>query len=360
MELNYNINLKQKEDLNLKNNLVNTSNNLSLKVFDFDNEIQIVSNSDNISNYFKETTEVVENLNKVENFILSYTELKNKMKFKNEINEDFLNSDEYNIHNLHLVRDGQFLPKIKSNDYYELFILEEGVFKLITKSEYTVNTQTNTLNNIEKGIDYFLYLIKNDFKYKKTTNNFNIKSEDFLDISSGFYEIYPQFKNTSELIDLVEKSTDFLVLNSNSINTIESDMYINFDNCITNKFVSIPFNRVDIRYKSNDYTPLTQIDIFDNSKEYIIFELENNNCIAKYFLSSEVETEGDLESIENFNLLIQSHSEFKKPFLVIANKSNIVILKDNSEVIFNKTIYNEEFSTMKNTILIDTLTKIQI
>lgn len=360
MELNYSINLKQKEDLDLKNNLVNTSDNLSLKVFNFDNEIQIVSNSDTISNYFEETTEVVNHLNKAENFILSYTNLKDKMKFKNEINEDLLNSNLYNIHNLYLVKSAKSLPKIKSNDYYELFILEEDTFKLVEKSEYAIDTQTNTLNNLQEDTDYFLYLIKNDFKYKKATNNFNIKSEDFLDISSGFYEIYPQFKNTSELINLIEKSTDFLVFNSNSINTIESDMYINFDNCITDKFTSIPFNNIDIKYKSNDYTPLAQIESFDNSKEYIVFELENNNCIPKYFLSSDVETEGDLESIENFNLLIQSHSEFKKPFLVIANKSNIVVLKENLEVVLNRTIYNEEFSNIKNTILIDTLTKIQI
>lgn len=360
MELNYNINLKQKEDLDLKNSLVNISDTLSLKVFNFDNEIQIVSNSDTISNYFKETTEVVNHLNKSDNFILSYTNLKDKMKFKNEINEELLNNNLYDINNLYLVKNTKFLPKIKFNDYYELFVLEGDQFKLIKKSEYNLDVQTNTVNNLPEDNDYFLYLIKSDFKYKKITNNFNIKPEDFLDIPSGFYEIYPQFKNTSELADLSEKSPDFLVFNSNTVYNIESDMYINFDNCITDKFTSIPFNNIDIKYKSNDYTPLTQIESFNNSKEYIIFELENNNCIAKYFLSSEVETEGDLESIDNFNLLIQSHSEFKKPFLVIANKSNIIVLKENSEVIFDKTIYNEEFSNIKNTILIDTLTKIQI
>lgn len=358
MELNYKINIKQKENLNLSNNLVSNSDNLSIKVYNFDNEFQIISNSDNISNHFEKTNHLVQNLKTKENFILGYENLSNNVKSSPHLIDNNLSN--YNPNNLHQVKEFTFLPLISEEDTYELFILEEDIFTKVSKDLYKIDIETRSIvSELDEDNDYFLYLIKDNFKYKKVSNTLTLKPEDFLNISTGFYEIYPQIKHKVKDIMWREKNSDTIVFSSDEFTSITSDVYINFDNCITNNFNAIPFSFIELKYTSNDYTPLNEIDNFSVDNEYILFELENNECIPKYFISTDIETEGDSELITKFNLLMQSHSEFKKPFLVLSDKSNIVLEKSNN--IFNKVIYNTDFSKIKsNDTLIDTLTKIKI
>ena len=153
-------------------------------------------------------------------------------------------------------------------------------------------------------------------------------------------KIKPQIKNKG-IKDFKEETSDYVKIFSKDILQLNSDFNINFDQCITNSFILSPYSSVEIKYTSIDFTPLNIVNTFDPLKEYIIFEVENNAYIPKFFLSSEVESSG--EFVAEFDLLMQSHEEFKKPFLVISNYATLELLNKN-EI---KIIHNKDFSELK-------------
>ena len=77
----------------------------------------------------------------------------------------------------------------------------------------------------------------------------------------------------------------------------------------------------------------------EKGREYVIFKLEGTKYVAKYLLSSQ----GVVD--KEFDLLMKSHEEFKKPYFVVGNYSNGKIL-NNSQVIEEFKIYNKEFDVL--------------
>lgn len=362
MELNYKVSIKQKENLNVKKNLENISNKMSLKIFKYDGTIELVSNSKNISEYFKTTNTLVDSVNKKDGFILGYEKDSGKdiVSFP-EITEsflsDFLTGPYYK--NLIRVSDFRFYKNISPSSENYLLELKDNVFTLVPDSSYTIDFKDSKIvSNVLEDSLYFILSFRYEYELEKTTSKISLTPEDFIDLTSGFYHIFPKdsIKTTTLNINFIK---DNLYVDSGDIFKITSDLNINFDNCTTNTFTLIPNNPLVISYKLNDYTSLNDVVEFNSEKEYFIYELQNNVLNLKYYLASTVETEGDL--VEDFNLLLQSHEEFKKPYVILSNRADIDLLNKRTNQIFTRTIENKEFSILKeDSALINTLTKIKI
>lgn len=361
MELNYKIKLKQKENSELQNNLLNLSPLQTTNIFNYDGLIEIISNSENISQYFEETNTRVDVVNRKENFILGYEKSdkfteNSDIDFSQEFLSNILNSKYHK--NLTKVINLEFDKIIDYETKYELLERDEenNIFELIDKDLYSINYETSKIITefLPSNKNYFLFTIKDFFKLKKSSNNLVLKKEDILNLNSGFYQIKPQIKNKG-IKDFKEETSDYVKIFSKDTLQLKSDFNINFDQCITNSFILSPYSSVEIKYTAIDFTPLNIVSTFDPLKEYIIFEVENNAYIPKFFLSSEVESSG--EFVAEFDLLMQSHEEFKKPFLVISNYATLELLNKN-EI---KIIHNKDFSKLKeDSLSSSTLTIIKI
>ena len=362
MELNYNISIKQLENNDLKKNLKCTSPLLSLETFKIDGEFILVSNSENVGEYFVNSSDVVSTVNKNGNFILGYNE--NKDSFENfNLDLEFISNLKTSKYNSKLtpIINLEYNNIIEKEDEVLLLLYEEipHSFFLVSKEDYSIDFENQKLININLDISkkYFFATKKEYLKYKKIVPNFRLKNEDFLNASDGFYQILPSYKN---------KTLDYnLKIDNNHLNLISkkplklhSNLNINFDNCVTNSFNYIPNFQIDINYGMTDYTELKDKNSFDPLKEYIIFELRNNIQVPKYFLSSE---NNDLDSRLDFDLLMQSHEEFKKPYSLISNKAELDIFNSEQIKVKTQTIVNKDFNRIKNDEAFATsLTKIKI
>lgn len=104
---------------------------------------------------------------------------------------------------------------------------------------------------------------------------------------------------------------------------IQSDVYINVNGCpITN--IALPPNfKFTLSYQE-EYTPLSEV-VFDKTKEYLIF-----------LGSSPVyHVKAGAPSNSEFEALMNSHLEYKRPYTVLCNKASVtiggdVVLLDNS------------------------------
>lgn len=351
MELNYNIKLQQLSSEVLEANLKMPSETLSASVYKTEFGLTLKSNSENISNYFKETSQLIKNMKLDSNYILGYDEdpswgYQERGSF--EITRDYLDTflsgpDRYN---LEPVIEGKFVRNISDQDTVNLLSFKEGVFSLesldkfeITYSDFKVNIQ-----DPEEDSHYFLLVFKNNIKYERLSDTFNIPTNQFINLSNDFYQIIPSFKKSSYSLN----STPNLVsLRSTNPLDISSSFNVNYDNYTAKEFFLIPKFKIDISYSCNDYTPLNEVESFDPSNEFVILKLEEGDYKPIYHLSSKFPITADKTE---YNLLLQSHEEFKKPYFVIAEKATITI-KDplRSTTLDSETIYNKDFESLKNT-----------
>lgn len=367
MELNYSIKLKQKEDEKLKDTLKYTGDYLSLKTFKFENEVIIKSNSKNISSYFKLSNKLVKSIKSRDNLITGYEHLIESLEKDKEIFKDILLEDGFlnSRYSEKLIPLNNFVYDKYLNSESQVYLLKYNEplnsMSIIETLEYNIdyNTQTVIIDpSITDDSKYYLYEIKNNiFEYEPTSTNFNLKSSDFLNIPNGFYEILPSFKNNYSTYQFNSNNYNYKLFSKKSLKLISS-LSINYDNCITDKFYYIPDFYLNINYGSNDYTPLNNVEVFDIDREYIIFELENNLQVPKYFLSS---NNNDLDDRSTYDLLMQSHSEFKKVFSVIANFSDLKITNSDNTILETEIIKNKDFNRIKNDAsFIDSIIKIRI
>lgn len=362
MELNYNVRIKQTENNELKNNLKYTSPLLDLKTFKVDGEFVITSNSENVGEYFENSSEVVSSINKNGNFIVGYNENPNSFVDLN-INSNYISDLKTSKYNSKLIPiiDLEFEVDIEEEDDVTLLVYDELIhdFSLVLKEDYDIDLENQKIISISLDLskNYFFVLKKEYLKYKKTVPNFRLKNEDLLNTSDGFYQILPSYKNKTLDYNLRIENNTFNLISKKPLK-LYSDLNINYDNCVTNSFNYIPNFQIEISYGMTDYTLLKNIESFDPLKEYIIFELRNNIQVPKYFLSSE---NTDLDSRIDFDLLIQSHEEFKKPFSIISSKAELDIFNSEQIKIKTQTIVNKDFNRIKNDEAFATsLTKIKI
>lgn len=113
---------------------------------------------------------------------------------------------------------------------------------------------------------------------------------------------------------------------------IQSDVYINVNGCpITN--ISLPPNfKFTLSYQE-EYTPLSEV-VFDKTKEYLIFL---GSSPVYHVKAGEA-------SNQEFEALMNSHLEYKRPYTVLCNEASVMIGID------RLALPNTVFSSLSNNI----------
>lgn len=221
-------------------------------------------------------------------------------------------------------------------------------FSKVPSTNYTLDLANKTINSssllLGSDLKLFLLVFNNHFEYIKASDNLSLAKDFFVKYPSGFYQVNPTFENKSEYI-VNKTSNSSLKLQANKIFNLTSDLYLNFDNCLTNKFKLLPTYLLNISYSLNDYSPLNLIKTFSPNYEYIVFKLEGDKFIPRFHLAPT--NTSDVSGLEEYNLIMQSHEEFKKSFYVICSQINLNITKNevNLETI---TITNKDFDNLLN------------
>lgn len=229
-------------------------------------------------------------------------------------------------------------------------VTSSGVLKFskVPPTNYTLDLANKTINSssllLGSDLKLFLLVFNNHFEYIKASDNLSLAKDFFVKYPSGFYQVNPTFENKSEYI-VNKTSNSSLKLQANKIFNLTSDLYLNFDNCLTNKFKLLPTYLLNISYSLNDYSPLNLIKTFSPNYEYIVFKLEGDKFIPRFHLAPT--NTSDVSGLEEYNLIMQSHEEFKKSFYVICSQINLNITKNevNLETI---TITNKDFDNLLN------------
>lgn len=390
MELNYKIKVTQMHNTSLDKVLKKTSDKLEMNVFKFKDSITLKSNSDRISNHYKKSINKVASIKNRGDTILGFDwDSESLSLFKPEVSEEFLEGflqtkyhknlfpvygNKYNCKILDT--DSVYLLSLNSeisaatstdslrasylnkpSEIYESTLEEwvelntgSGVLKFskVPPTNYTLDLANKTINSssllLGSDLKLFLLVFNNHFEYIKASDNLSLSKDFFVKYPSGFYQVNPTFENKSEYI-VNKTSNSSLKLQANKIFNLTSDLYLNFDNCLTNKFKLLPTYLLNISYSLNDYSPLNLIKTFNPNYEYIVFKLEGDKFIPRFHLAPT--NTSDVSGLEEYNLIMQSHEEFKKSFYVICSQINLNITKNevNLETI---TITNKDFDNLLN------------
>lgn len=390
MELNYKIKVTQMHNTSLDKVLKKTSDKLEMNVFKFKDSITLKSNSDRISNHYKKSINKVASIKNRGDTILGFDwDSESLSLFKPEVSEEFLEGflqtkyhknlfpvygNKYNCKILDT--DSVYLLSLNSeisaatstdslrasylnkpSEIYESTLEEwvelntgSGVLKFskVPPTNYTLDLANKTINSssllLGSDLKLFLLVFNNHFEYIKASDNLSLSKDFFVKYPSGFYQVNPTFENKSEYI-VNKTSNSSLKLQANKIFNLTSDLYLNFDNCLTNKFKLLPTYLLNISYSLNDYSPLNLIKTFSPNYEYIVFKLEGDKFIPRFHLAPT--NTSDVSGLEEYNLIMQSHEEFKKSFYVICSQINLNITKNevNLETI---TITNKDFDNLLN------------
>lgn len=346
MELNYKLNIKNVTN-DVYDDVVTSNSSLQkMYVFKTNNSYILRTNSPFISNFFKPTGKLVNNYKLKDNFLTGYEKFNNlldnnKIKFNKEIFpitdvHSFIEKYKYNLSS----NKNKFPIFLNEEDFINVLVFKNNQLIKLSEADYKLNFKSFTvdiLNSEYIDIKLFIVYFKKFFEYEKTSNDMEISLDKLYTLDSGFYNIYPRYP--SNIVNFNKQSKYAFTLNADTSLSIITDLNINFDNYSSNYFETFPNLNVNLTYTRNNFTPLTSITKFEKGREYVVFKLEGTTYVAKYLLSSE----GTVN--QEFNLLMKSHEEFKKPYFVVGNYSNGKIL-NNSQVTEKFKIYNKEFDVL--------------
>lgn len=344
MNLEYKINIHQKRVPNFTKDSYRISNDF--RVIKSDRSFLIESEDTLQGSGFIKTEEMLAATNKIEDFIVGYQD-------KKSFNEDESNFQKeiFPVSNLNkfLLDYRLYIKEIKNNiidhsitidDTVHVLYWDNESLNILDKNSYDINYKTFKLVlNGSVNSDYlFTVTFKTQYKYKKTSDRFELNLEQLLDIEPGFYNIYP--KKIYSNYSLVKEGDQYILNNSEALK-IQSDVSISFDNLNSDQFLVPPKNQTILNYSFQNLSDLDNVGEFDytDEKQYIIFLLEDNQYKKVFTLP---ENKDD----DNFNILMNSHTEFKRPYSFIANKSEVLIKDFNDRLLEKIIVYNKDFKNI--------------
>ena len=81
----------------------------------------------------------------------------------------------------------------------------------------------------------------------------------------------------------------------------------------------------------------------DTDNKYIVYKLENNEYAPQFIISSD-----GTEEQEDFNLLLNSHEEFLRPYFILPFKTEVLLnYKDNEQTTEKLILVNATFEDKK-------------
>ena len=348
MHIQYKIGLKQKSVPSISSSSYRPA--IDFKISKTYQSLEVTSNEPYIGSGYIKTDQIISKYKYQRDYLIG----EEPKTFINDLNKEFV-LEEYPKYNIakFLIKYRGFIKEVKNyvlddtiTENEALTLLEIKVdtsIHLLDKNLYTVDYLKSTVSletPLEVSSKLFSVTFPVNYSYQKSSNKVLINLENILELTPGFYNISP--KKVKDIYKIIKEDLFFKIENKKALKYI-SDFNISFDKSVGNEFLAPPSNSTLLEYSKNDISPLTDITSFDFSEgqEYIIYKLNGN----KYDIAFKLPMH---EKEQNLIDLLASHSEFKRPYSFIANKSKVIIKDYNDVVLESFLIINKDFKEIYN------------
>ena len=175
--------------------------------------------------------------------------------------------------------------------------------------------------------------------YENLNNNVELSYKDVLYLSNGFYKFYPKKVTNKNNFTI---TSNFIKLQSENLIQVKSKYKVKYNDNVLYNFLNYPSNSLEI-ILDDTLSPLISKDNLDTDNKYIVYKLENNEYIPQFIISSD-----GTEEQENFNLLLNSHEEFLRPYFILPFKTEVLLsYKDNEQTTEKLILVNTTFEDKK-------------
>ncbi len=175
--------------------------------------------------------------------------------------------------------------------------------------------------------------------YENLNNNVELSYKDVLYLSNGFYKFYPK-KVTNKNNFTV--TSNFIKLQSENLIQVKSKYKVKYNDNVLYNFLSYPSNNLEI-ILDNTLSPLISKNNLDIDNKYIVYKLKDDEYVPQFIISSE----GTAQE-KDFNLLLNSHEEFLRPYFILPFKTEISLnYKDSEQTTEKLILVNATFEDKK-------------
>lgn len=337
MKLEYKVKIKQNSDPSLNK----TSLTRSVTSVKKGEGFEISSDLFRVGSNYSRSKELLASNKFYKGYLIGYEEKERISK-----NEEYLYSIEFPalITDIDMKRLRPYLFKITSTDLpfnikedHKFIILSynEGVFDKIDESDYNLSGRTLIIDEIKFNTkDLFLVQIPPVYKYERNDSKYYMNKDEIIESSTGFYRIYPE--RVHKAFEKIEERSQVFIKTEQAL-LLKSNINISFEGLTSKEFICRPNSETKVRYSNQNLSSLIDYSLEDLlSKKFIIFQLIEDQYIPIYRLPLDIEN-------PSFQELIESHSELKRPYYVVAEDAKVDI-QQGEKILDSFVIYNTEFN----------------
>lgn len=337
MKLEYKVKIKQNSDPSLNK----TSLTRSVTSVKKGEGFEISSDLFRVGSNYSRSKELLASNKFYKGYLIGYEEKERISK-----NEEYLYSIEFPalITDIDMKRLRPYLFKITSTDLpfnvkedHKFIILSynEGVFDKIDESDYNLSGRTLIIDEIKINTkDLFLVQTPPVYKYERNDSKYYMNKDEIIESSTGFYRIYPE--RVHKAFEKIEERSQVFIKTEQAL-LLKSNINISFEGLTSKEFICRPNSETKVRYSNQNLSSLIDYSLEDLlSKKFIIFQLIEDQYIPIYRLPLDIEN-------PSFQELIESHSELKRPYYVVAEDAKVDI-QQGEKILDSFVIYNTEFN----------------
>ena len=175
--------------------------------------------------------------------------------------------------------------------------------------------------------------------YENLNNSVELSYKDVLYLSNGFYKFYPKKVTNKNNFTI---TSNFIKLQSENLIQVTSKYKVKYNDNVLYNFLNYPSNSLEI-ILDDTFSPLISKNNLDTDNKYIVYKLENNEYAPQFIISSD-----GTEEQEDFNLLLNSHEEFLRPYFILPFKTEVLLnYKDNEQTTEKLILVNATFEDKK-------------
>lgn len=337
MKLDYKVKIKQNSDPSL-NKVSLTQAVTSVKK---EGGFEISSDLFRVGSNYNRSKELLASNKFYKGYLVGYEEKERISK-----NEEYLYNIEFPslVTELDMKRLRPYLYKITSTDLpfnikedHKFLILsyKEGVFDIVEEADYTLSGRTLTVDEVKfNREDLFLVQIPPVYKYERNDSKYYMNKDEIIESSPGFYKIYPE--RIHKAFEKIEEGSQVIIKTEQAL-SLKSSINISFEGLTSKEFICRPNSETKIEYSIQNLSSLIDYPLEDLlDKRFIIFQLIEDQYIPIYRLPLDIEN-------TSFQKLIESHSELKRPYYVVAEDAQVDI-QQGEKILDSFVIYNTEFN----------------
>lgn len=292
------------------NNLSNFSPKLGINTYHSEDGLSIYSNSDRVSDGFRSTNIDSKPKQMCDSYLLQQeigvTDTSLIEEFaSNTKHKD--NPKEFVEHYGSLLKHKDYTD-VKENDFRVYFV------KLL--DDRVVTSLDNDFESTVNHTEEFMVLQEYPKYLEKLSDHLTLSYDNLLSLREGYYNIYP--KNYSDSVGARLESNK-LIGRSSKVTHIKSDVITSISGWSLTEMYVNPNTSYTAELTLESLNPIPDKSVFKQDAEYIVYKQGKNR--KPLFLISSEGTEPD----EEVKRLLNSHTEFLRPYFYLPNKASVSV-----------------------------------